>query len=157
MVVFLSTQRVEKSLLEIYSFNLTTDIGGVLKMHSGELKMRFLPTAAIHIVWYIVNFLTFYRLVNVFSFEICSKFVFHLYESKAINTQISINILECRRLHVGIFSDILTCFFFRNLRVEMSLLDISGFNLSTDFGGVLKMHSGELKTRFMPTVPIDIA
>jgi hypothetical protein len=49
------TERVEKSLLEISCLNLSTDFGGVLKMHFGELKMGFLPTAPIHILWYIRN------------------------------------------------------------------------------------------------------
>jgi hypothetical protein len=46
---------VEKSLLEISRFNLSTDFVGLLKMHFGELKMRFFPTAPIHIVCYIQN------------------------------------------------------------------------------------------------------
>jgi hypothetical protein len=58
MVLILRTQGVEKSLLEISRFNLSTDLFGVLKMNSGELKMRFLPTAPIHIVWKNKNFLT---------------------------------------------------------------------------------------------------
>jgi hypothetical protein len=41
MVFILWTKRVEKSQLEISRFNLSTDFGGVLKMNSGELKMRF--------------------------------------------------------------------------------------------------------------------
>jgi hypothetical protein len=44
MVLILNTLKVEKSLLEISRFNLSTDIVGVLKINSGELKMRFLPT-----------------------------------------------------------------------------------------------------------------
>jgi hypothetical protein len=53
MVLKLWTQRVEKSLMEISRFNLSTDFGGVLKTHFGKLKKRFLTTAPIHIVWYI--------------------------------------------------------------------------------------------------------
>jgi hypothetical protein len=67
MVLILRTKGVEKSLLEISRYNLTTDFGGVIKMHSGQLKMRFLPTAPIHIVWYILN---------VFDFLEVSKYVF---------------------------------------------------------------------------------
>jgi hypothetical protein len=52
----MKTQRVEKTLLEISRFNLSTDLGSVLTMNSGELKMRFFPTPAIQIVWYILNF-----------------------------------------------------------------------------------------------------
>jgi hypothetical protein len=50
MVNILMTQIVEKSLQEISLFNLSTDFVGVLKMHSGELKMCFMATAPIHIV-----------------------------------------------------------------------------------------------------------
>jgi hypothetical protein len=57
MVLILRTQRVEKSLLEICTFNLSTDFGGILKMHFGELKKRFLTTASIHFEWYIRNIL----------------------------------------------------------------------------------------------------
>jgi hypothetical protein len=56
MALILRTQRLEKTLLEISRFNLSTDFGGVLKMNSGEVKMRFLPTAPILIVWYILIF-----------------------------------------------------------------------------------------------------
>jgi hypothetical protein len=38
--------------MEISGFNLSTNFGGVPKMHFGELKMRFLLTARIHVVWY---------------------------------------------------------------------------------------------------------
>jgi hypothetical protein len=59
MVLILRTQGVEKSLLEISRFNLSTNIVGVVKTNSGELKMRFLPTAPIHIVWYILKLFDF--------------------------------------------------------------------------------------------------
>jgi hypothetical protein len=49
MVLILRAQKVVKSLLEIPRFNLPTDFGGVLKMHFGELNMRFFLTAPIHI------------------------------------------------------------------------------------------------------------
>jgi hypothetical protein len=52
--------------MEMYRFNVSTDFGGVLKMHFGELKMRLLPTAPIHIVWHNETCLTVYKLVNVF-------------------------------------------------------------------------------------------
>jgi hypothetical protein len=51
----LRNQRVEKNLLENSQFKLSTDIGGVLKMHFGELEMRLLPTAPIDILWNILN------------------------------------------------------------------------------------------------------
>jgi hypothetical protein len=44
---------VEKSQLEIYRINVSTDFSGVLKMHFGEVKKRFFPTAPIHILWYL--------------------------------------------------------------------------------------------------------
>jgi hypothetical protein len=56
MVLILTTQRVEKSLLELSRFNMSKDLGVVLKMHSGELKIRFMPTAPIHIISYTQNF-----------------------------------------------------------------------------------------------------
>jgi hypothetical protein len=48
---------------------VSTDFGGVLKKHFGELKMRFMQTAPIHIVWYIRN---------IFDSLGVSKCVFHL-------------------------------------------------------------------------------
>jgi hypothetical protein len=53
MVLILRTSRAEKSLLEIYRFIVSKDFGCGLKMHFGRLKMRFFPTAPVHIVWYI--------------------------------------------------------------------------------------------------------
>jgi hypothetical protein len=53
MVLILRTQSVEKYFLEISRFNLSKDFDDVLKMLFGELKMRFMPTAPINIVWYI--------------------------------------------------------------------------------------------------------
>jgi hypothetical protein len=47
-----------KRLLIIYLFNVSKDFGGVLKMHFGELKMRFIPTAPIHIYGINEPFLT---------------------------------------------------------------------------------------------------
>jgi ABC-type uncharacterized transport system permease subunit len=67
MVLILRTWRVEKSLLEIYRFNVLPDIGGVLKTHFGYLKLRFMSTAPIHIVRCYETILTVERLVNVFS------------------------------------------------------------------------------------------
>jgi hypothetical protein len=44
----------------------------------------------------------------------------------------------------------------RSQGVAKSLLEISGFNLSRDFVGVLKTNFGELKKRFLKTAPIHI-
>jgi hypothetical protein len=52
---------VEKGLLEIHRFNLSTDFGGVLKKQFVELKMRFLPTFPIRMVWYIRIFFLLFR------------------------------------------------------------------------------------------------
>jgi hypothetical protein len=41
MVLILRTWRVEKSQLEIYRFNVSTDFSGILKMHFGKLKKPF--------------------------------------------------------------------------------------------------------------------
>jgi hypothetical protein len=50
MVLILRPQKLEKSLLKISRFNLSTDFGGVLKTHFGELIKRLLTTATIHIL-----------------------------------------------------------------------------------------------------------
>jgi hypothetical protein len=66
-------------------------------------------------------------------------------------------LLDCSRLHIVVFPDILTwSLFWGPKKVVKSLLDIYRFNLSTDFVGVPKMHFGEVKLRFMPTFPIYI-
>jgi hypothetical protein len=92
----------------------------------------------------------------VFSFEIWSTFVFLLFVSDAISNQFSINLLDCSRLQIGLLSYILTWFLFWGQKLEKSLLEISRFNLSTENGGILKMHFGELKMRLFPTAPIHI-
>jgi hypothetical protein len=50
MVLIFRTCRVDKRLQEIYRFKVSTDVGEELKMHFGELEMRFMPTVPIHIV-----------------------------------------------------------------------------------------------------------
>jgi hypothetical protein len=134
MVVILSTQKVEKSLLEIYRSILSTDFLCVLKMHSGELKMRFLPTAAIHIVWYILIFFPFLEVSkcdfiwNMFYIPvplICFKSYPHPH-------------FDCSRLHLSFLSDILTRSLFWGPKIREIILEISRFNQSTDFGGILK-------------------
>jgi hypothetical protein len=44
----------------------------------------------------------------------------------------------------------------KNENVEKRIQEISRFNLSTDFVGVLKMLSGEQKMGFLQTAPIHI-
>jgi hypothetical protein len=74
--------------------------------------------------------------------------VFLLFVSIAITTQISINLPEYSRLHVGLLSDIIVLIL-RTQSVEKSLQEISRFNLSTDFGGALKtLFGGVLKKHF---------
>jgi hypothetical protein len=107
MVLILRTKKVKKYLLETSRFNLTTENGVTLKMHFGELKMRCYPNTPIHIVCYIRNDFECLELINVFSFEIWTTFVFPLFSSKAITTHISFNLLDCSLLHIGILSDIL--------------------------------------------------
>jgi hypothetical protein len=156
MVFILKTQSVGKSLLEMFKFNLTTDFVGVLKMHSGELKTRYLPNAPIHIVCYIRKFFDCLEI---------SKYVFiwnmiyirvQLSVSKTISSQISINLLDCSRFHIGFIWYNNMVLILRNQRLEKILLLISRFSLLTDFGGVLKMHFRELKMRFLQTAPIHI-
>jgi hypothetical protein len=121
------------------------------------MKMRFLPTAPIHIVWYIRKNWLLKRLVNVFLFEIWSPFVFHLFVSKAIYTQISINLLEYSRFTCRfLVSYINMVLILRTWRVKKSLPENYCFNVSTDFVVVLKTHFGELKMGFLPTDPIHI-
>jgi hypothetical protein len=55
MVLILRTQNAVKSLLVISRFNMSTDFGGDIKMHFGELKMPFILTVPIHIECYIRN------------------------------------------------------------------------------------------------------
>jgi hypothetical protein len=81
----------------------------------------------------------------------CSSYLFQIYHHPHFD-----NFLDSIRLHVGFLSDILTRSLFRGPKLEKSIQEISRFNLSKVFGGVLKMHSGELIMRFMPTAPIHI-
>jgi hypothetical protein len=108
MVLILRSQTVVKGLLEISRFNLSKNFSGFLKMHFGELKMRFFPTSSIHIACYIrkrfeclvvSKFLLIWNMIHI-----CVP----LFCLKTITTQISINLLYCRRLHIGLLTDILT-------------------------------------------------
>jgi hypothetical protein len=126
-------------------------------MHFGELKKRFMTTAPIHILWYIRNILDCLEVSKcVFILNIIYIRV-PLFVSKAITTQIWINLPYWRRLHEGFFVWYINMvLILRTQCVEKSLLESSRFNLSTDFGGVLKTHFGKLKMRFIPTAPIHI-
>jgi hypothetical protein len=157
MVLSLRTWRVEKILLEIYRFNVSTDYGVVLKMHFAVLKIRFMPTAPIQIVWYIRTYLTVLRLVNVF-------LIWNI-------IYIRVPLISFKRYHHPYFDQLIRLYSFtwrfyegyKNMvhtlstwRVEKILLEIYLFNVSTDFVGVLKMHLCEVKFRFMPAAPIHI-
>jgi hypothetical protein len=112
MVFILRTQMVVKSHLEITRFNLSKDLSGLLKMLFGELRMRFLPTAPIHIVCYIQNFFDCLEVSKcVFIWNMIYIRV-PLVCLKSYPTQMSINVLYCSRLHAGFLSDILTWSFF---------------------------------------------
>jgi hypothetical protein len=108
MVLILKTLRLEKSLQEIYRFNVSTEFDGLLKMYSVELKMRFLPTAPIHIEWYIR---TFFDCLGVIKCVIHLEYALHSFSSYLYQKQSThkffINLLDCSRLHVGFLSDIL--------------------------------------------------
>jgi hypothetical protein len=75
--------------------------------------MRFLPTAPTHIVWYIRN---------IFDSLVVSKCVLHLkyyqhsctsyFFSKAITSQISINLLDSSRSQAVFVSEIVTALIF---------------------------------------------
>jgi hypothetical protein len=47
-------------------------------------------------------------------------------------------------------------FILRAQKLMKSLLVISRFNMLTEFGGVPKMHFGDLNMLFLPTAPIHI-
>jgi hypothetical protein len=93
MVFILRTQRIEKSLLDISRFNLSTDFDCVLKIHFGELKMRFIPTAPFHKDCYIHKFFDCLEVSKCVLLEIWNIFVYLLLDKKAITTLISINLL----------------------------------------------------------------
>jgi hypothetical protein len=77
--------------------------------------------------------------------------VFLVFVSKVISTQNSINLLDCNQLHISLLCYILTWPYFEDPKLEKSLLEISRLNLSTEYGGILKMHFGELKLLIIPT------
>jgi hypothetical protein len=93
----------------------------------------------------------------VFLYEICSTFVFPLFVSKVISTQISINLLDCSRLHMGFLSDILTWYLFWGPKEKRKAYwKFPGLIYQQILLMSFKMNSGELKMRFLPTAPIHI-
>jgi hypothetical protein len=77
-------------------------------MYFGELKMRFIRTGTIHIIWYIRNFSDCFDVSKcVFHFKYDLQSSSSYLVSKDITTQISINLLDCYRLYEGFLNDIL--------------------------------------------------
>jgi hypothetical protein len=84
MVLIFRTWSLEKRLLEIYRFNVLTDIVGVIKTNLGELKIRFILTASIHIVRYIRNYFHCWEVSKGFLYlkyylHSCSSYFFKSY------------------------------------------------------------------------------
>jgi hypothetical protein len=153
MVIILRTKKLEKSLLEISRFNLSKDLSGLLNMHFGEVKICFIPTAPIHIVCYIRNFFNclevskcvlIWNMIYIRVPIVCFKTYHHT------SYIILLDYSRCVAWYINMV------LILRTQRVEKSLQEISRFNLSTYFGGVLKIHFGEQKMRFLPTAPIHI-
>jgi hypothetical protein len=124
----------------MYQLFVSTDFGCVLKMLFGVLKMRFLLSAPVDLIWYIRN---------VFEFLEGSKCVFHLkfclyscsdYLIKKLSPpkfRPTYSSLVGRRhfwclknKHVPNFED---------LKSRKNLLEIYRLFVSTDFGGVKKL------------------
>jgi hypothetical protein len=87
---------------------MSKDLAVVLKKHSGELKNRFMATAPNHMVWYIRYF---FDCLEVSKYVFIRNMIYmrvRLICFKAISTQISMNLLDSSRLHIGFLSDILT-------------------------------------------------
>jgi hypothetical protein len=149
MVLIFRTQRVEKCLLEIFRFNRSTDFGGVLKMHCGELKVRFLQTAPTQIVWYIRNIfdcLEVNKCVFIWNMFYIRD-LFNCFKSYRHN-----NIYLFTRLYsvtgMIIVWYINMVLILRKQWVEKSLVQVTRFNLSTEYVWVIKMHFVELKIFF---------
>jgi hypothetical protein len=157
MVLILRIRSVEKSILEISRFNLSTDFGGVLKTLFGELKKRFMTTAPFHILWYIrIIFDSLEVSKCVFNWNmnyirvpsICFKSYHHpnFYQITRLKSVTNRSFVWCINMVLIL----------RTQTSVKSLLKISRFNLSKDFSGLLKMHFVELKMGFFPTAPIHI-
>jgi hypothetical protein len=129
-VLVLRTQRVEKILLEISRFNLSSHFGGVPKMHFSELKMRFMQKSPIHIVCYIRIFFDF---LEVSKCVFIWNMIYIRVPPISFRSYLHPNFYQLTRLYS------VRCMFFiwyvnmvlilRSKRVEKSLLEISRFNL----------------------------
>jgi hypothetical protein len=126
-------------------------------MHFGELKKRFFTIAPIHIVWYIriiLDCLEIYKCVFIWTMIYISvtRIRFESY--------VHPNFYQISRLKSVTYRSLVwyvnMVLILRTQKLEKSSLEISRFNLSTEYVGILKMHFGELKMRFYPTAPIHI-
>jgi hypothetical protein len=71
--------------------------------------------------------------------------------------QISINLIHCSRLHLGLCLIYEHGLYFEDSNGrEKPTGNFPVFFRPTEFGGVLQMQSGELKMRFTTTAPIHI-
>jgi hypothetical protein len=151
------TWRVDKSLLEMYQLFVSTDFEDNLKMHFGELKILFFLTAPNELVWYIRNFFE--------GFE-DSKCLFHLkYELHSCSFYLFQKLSPPKfpptysslvgRKHVWClkYKHVLIL---RTWGADKTLVEIYPLFVSADFGGVQKMHFGELKMRFLPNAPFRL-
>jgi hypothetical protein len=149
MVLILRTQRLVISLLEISRFNLSKDFSGLLQMHFGELKMHFIPTAPIRILCYIRNSfdcLEFSKCVFIWNmiYYRCPLVCLKSYHHRNID-QLTVLKLVTYRSFVWYINMVLIL---RTEKVEKSLLEISRFNLWTDFVCVLKTDFASWKSVF---------
>jgi hypothetical protein len=155
MVLILRNEKLEKTILETSRFNLSTDFGGFLKIHFGEQKMRCLPNAQIHIVWYIRNF---FDCLEVSKGVFIWNMIYIRVPVICFKSYQQPNFIQLTRQYSFIcrliFWYINMVLILRTQTVEKSLLEISRFNLSAEFVGVIKTHFGELKMRVVPTATI---
>jgi hypothetical protein len=149
MVFNLRTRRLEKSIREISRFNVSNDFGGVLKMHFGELKMRFFPFAPIYIVWYVRKLFDSLEVSKCILIWILIYIRDPIICYKSYQNQ---NFYQLTRLYSVIYRfyvwHIIMVLILRTQSVQKRILEISRLNLPTDFGGVKKIHFCELKMRF---------
>jgi hypothetical protein len=124
MFLILWTWGVDKNLLEIFRLFVSIDFGGVQNLHFGYLKMRFLPNAPIHLVWYIRNvFGCFDDSKSVFhlKYELhsCFKYLFQKLSQRKFRTTCSILVgrREVRDWNTN------TAFKFRSWIIERYLLE----------------------------------
>jgi hypothetical protein len=152
MVFILKTQEVEKSPLEISRYNLTTYFAGVLEMHSGQLKFFFFAKRSNSRIMVHTKFFDCLEvskcvfIINMFYIRVPILLIQKVSAPKPLWTYSTV-VGYIKVFYRYNNMDLIL----RAQRVEKSLMEISRINLSTDYCGVLKMRSGELKMRFLPT------